>query len=107
MELIDILGQLKAIRTDLSGGQFIQAWQDTLPLQQSLIDLAKNIGFKAGPGDEATAKEIKAVLDECCQLAASPPKGAEFGKLGDGKLLAQLIELFKQLAPIIIPLIIH
>lgn len=108
MDLSGILAQCKTIRDDLAAGKPVTAWKDTITLQLALIDLGYDVGFKAGPGDEATAKEVKGCLDEICVLCEHPPVCSEpVGKLGDGKFLKFLAEFIKEIAPILIPLIIH
>lgn len=108
MDLIGILGQAKTVRDDIASGKFVQAWQDTIPLQLSLIDLGREIGFQAAPGDDEKAKDLKCCLDEICVLCEHPPVCSEpVGKLGDGKFLKFLAEFIKEIAPILIPLIIH
>lgn len=107
MSLSEILTQCNLIKTDISNGQFLKAWEDSLVLQQAVIDLGKSVGFHAAPGDETTAIEIKSCLDQCVVLC-NPPAFASIpavGKIGDGKILKILVDLFIKLAPIIIPLI--
>jgi hypothetical protein len=109
MSLTEILNGLKKVRDDFAAGKFAAAWEDTLPIQQGLIDLARAVGFQAAPGDATVIAEIHSTLDDCCQLAATAPKaaaGPTVGRLGDGALLAKLLEFLKTVAPIIIPLII-
>lgn len=108
MDLIGILAQAKTVRDDIAGGKFVKAWEDTIPLQQSLIALGREIGFQACPGDDAVATDLKCCLDEICKLAEHPPVSSEpVGKLGDGTFLRNLAEFIKTIAPILIPLIIH
>ena len=108
--LLEILEKAKAVRDDIKAGEFVKAWEDTLPIQQAMCDLAHSVGFKSAPGDEATAKEIQSTLEEARDLAmtSQPKAGAAgpVGKIGDGVILGKLLDFLVKIAPIVIPLIV-
>lgn len=110
MDLKGILTQFEKVRDDFAAGKFATAVEDFIPIQQAIVDLARAVGFQAGPDDATTAAEIMNCCDECCALAAHPPKAAAdphaVGKIGDGKILAGLFEWAKVILPLILPLII-
>lgn len=109
MNITDLLIQFQTVKTDIAGGMFLKAVEDTQPIQNSLIALGRNLGFKAAADDEAKCKEIATCFNECKALIKSPPKGADpVNKLGDGHILAaldNLFTLFSKWLPLILPLI--
>ncbi len=112
MGLLEILSAAKQVKTDIGAGLYVQAWRDTIPLQTGLMDIAESFGFKAGPGDAETIKEIHATVAECCTLLEHPiltdvpARTQTVGKLGDGTFLKLLLDALLKLLPVIIPLVI-
>ena len=101
MELLNILAQYRVIKDALTAGEYLGAWEATLPVQQSMITLGRNLGFKAGPNDDDTRAEIALVAEECCDLAATAKQTHE-GVTGQFdwrtalmKILAALFEAWK------------
>lgn len=107
MGLLQILDQAKKVRTEAEAGNYMEAWRQTLPLQEELIQLGQNVGFKAGPDDEEAADAIKCELEkavECCDKAAPKGKAKEVGKLfpGDGSFLKIILEAVMKFLPLFI-----
>lgn len=106
MSLLDILGQVKTVRDDLTSGQVLKAWEDLIPVQQELIALGRELGFKAGPDDGVHAKAICDLLAECKTLSIVTKSADPVGKIGDGVILGKLLDFLVKIAPIVLPLII-
>jgi hypothetical protein len=73
----------------------------------AISEIAMDMGFKAGPDDEALKAEIKTAFEsaQACVSAKKAPKGAdpaEFGKWGDGVFLSKLLEILLKFAPLFI-----
>lgn len=109
MNLIDLVTQVQTVKTDLTSGKPMQALKDFSTGLSMLADLGMNLGFQAGPSDEAACKEMAECLCDIQTLIAHPPASSEpKGKIGDGHILQglkNLADLFIQYAPMILPLI--
>jgi hypothetical protein len=101
VELLNILTQYRVIKEALEAGEYLGAWEATLPVQQSMITLGRNIGFKAGPDDERLTGEIAACAEECVDLCKKAPKKAAVGASFDWRTALQeiLMALFKAWNP--------
>lgn len=101
MELLNILSQYKAVRDALKAGEYLGAWEATIPVQQSMIALGRNLGFKSTAKEAKTRDEIEAVAGECCELVETASATHE-GTMGAFdwrtalmKILAALFEAWK------------
>jgi len=93
MNLLDILSSYKQVRNDIVAGSFLKAWEDTIPLQQGLIDLGKSIGFKATAEDAATRADITSVAESCVALCeADKGKTAALGSFDWKSFVAALVQ---------------
>lgn len=106
MSLTNLLTQFQKVREDIVAGKYATAWEDTLPIQQGMIDLARAIGFKATPDDVAAGQQIIGVICDCESILQAAPKEVEATKFGDGTFLKLLLEFLKTIAPIVIPILI-
>lgn len=91
MGLLDILNAWKTVKTDIENGAYLQAWEDTIPAQQGMIDFGKSLGFKAAPGDAATADEIEATMQECVDCCKKDKTKMAVGAFDWKTLVMQII----------------
>lgn len=100
--LSDVLTAAVAVKTHLSAGEPVAAWESTLPLQQFAIDAARAVGFKAAPTDAATKQQINACLCECELLCKTPPTMTKsaVGAIGDGSIMKLILQLVMTLLPL-------
>lgn len=98
----DAIDLAKKIKDDILAGQPLTAWEDTLAIQQFLIDTGRGFGFKGTAEDAQHAATLKCCLEEC--IAATPPTSAtpESTAIGDGQILKQLISLLITFLPMIL-----
>lgn len=121
VSITDILTHSAAIYDAVKSGEFVQAWQESLALQQCAIDGLKGAGFRgaadgaeAAKCDPAKRKEAVANLKNARkELAARKPKGkgrpknapkgeGAVGALGDGVLLGKLLDVLIKILPLIL-----
>lgn len=104
MNFGEMITQLKRVKDAIVAGDFAEAWNLTIPLQQKFIEWAKDLGFNASPEDEATAKKLQAELEECKKACDAPRVASDGeqpkGKIGDGKILKMLFEMLLKFAPL-------
>lgn len=109
--LSDLIGQFEVVVADVVSGNELQAWKDSIPLQQAALDFEKSLaGVQATPTDMALAVRYAAVGDNlrsaCVQIATAPAKvGADAGGIfpGDGSFLKSLAAFLLTLWQIIGP----
>lgn len=103
MNFSEMIAQIKKVKDAIVAGDFAEAWNLTIPLQQKFIDWAKDLGFRASPDDEKNAKKLQEELTEC-KMACDAPRVASANqpksKIGDGTILKLLLEAFLKFAPL-------
>ena len=92
MSFLDILASYKTVRDDIAAGEFLKAWEDTIPVQQGLIELGRSLGFKAQPQDQATCDEITQTAHECVNLCQTAPNMATAGAIDWKSLVLALVQ---------------
>lgn len=89
-----IIDQYKLIREAISKGDYLSAWENTLPVQQWTIDLARGLNFTV-QGDEQLKEELKCIAQECVTMIQAAPAVAGFDwKTFVTKLLLSLLDLW-------------
>ncbi len=102
--LTDLLNLAKKARDEAAQGHFAAATQNAALCIAGAAESAQDLGFKAGPDDDAIKAEIKTCLEEC-KASADAVKCTDkpVGKLPwDGSILKALIEAFLKFAPLFI-----
>lgn len=115
MDLSQLILDLKTTHTDFTAGKVLTAWEDTLKVQQTAINLARQLtGFQsggivsfaaqAGQCDELTlvCNDLKSCCDHPPTMGANDP----VGKLGDGVILGHLTDLLKIVLPLILTIFV-
>lgn len=103
MNFGEMITQIKRVKDAIVKGDFAEAWNLTIPLQQKFIEWAKDLGFNASPEDEANAKKLQTELEECkkaCDVPRVASGDQPKSKIGDGAILKLLIEAFLKFAPL-------
>jgi hypothetical protein len=104
----ELLADAVTVYESVAAGEYVAAWEATLPIQTFAIESARGAGFKgAAPGadDEATQEEILAKLKDAKRELGKAPKRAKAkgaaGSLGDGKILKKVLEILLAFLPLI------
>lgn len=113
MDLSQLIADLKKTYADFTGGKVLTAWEDSLKVQKTTIDLARQLtGFQsggtvtfaaqAGQCDELTlaCNDLQSCYEHPPTMAANDP----VKKLGDGVILGHLTDLLKVILPLILSL---
>ena len=105
MNFRQMLEEIKKVKDAILNGDFAEAWKLTLPLQERFIEFAQDLGFRSSPEDQKHAKELEKELKECAEACDKAPKSATGdnepkSKIGDGKILKMLFEMFLKFAPL-------
>jgi hypothetical protein len=102
--LKEILALSKEAVDHAKAGEIVAAGKKFVRVQDALLDIAADFGFKADPGDEEAKAQIAVNLGELSAVLASPPVRADepVGKLGDGKIIKFLIDAFIKILPLLL-----
>jgi hypothetical protein len=102
--LTEVLGHSLAIKNALVAGEPVKAWEHSIPLQLSAIELARASGFKSTPAESVIRSQIADSIRECQDLCqASAPLGSDpVGRIGDGKIIKLVLQILMTVAPLFI-----
>lgn len=113
MDLSQLIADLKTTYVDFTAGKVLTAWEDTLKVQQTTISLARQLtGFQGGgtvtfAAQAGQCDELALAcndLQSCCDHPPTMGANDPVGKLGDGVILGQLVNLLKVVLPLILSL---
>lgn len=109
MGIDELITQVGAIEAHVAAGEIVSAFEATIPIQQTIVDSLKKVGFKAPkPVSEAQRANLEKAcrkLETSCQIQLSQKQGDAVGK--DGKILNALAELVKVIGPILLQIFVH
>lgn len=114
MDLSQLIADLKQTYVDFTAGKPLTAWEDTIKVQQTVINLARQLtGFQsAGPvatfhTQQGQSDELTLACEDlrsCCEHPPTMAANDPVQKLGDGVILKQLTDLIVTLLPLILSL---
>ncbi len=113
MNLQDLITQIDTLTNDIRAGDYLKAWEDFIPFQQTALDILKqftaNKVMSCPPAELNALKFAGSNLSSACVEAKTlPPKIASdpVGKLfpGDGSFIKALADLAMKILPILLPL---
>lgn len=104
MTLKEILALSKEAVEHAKNGEIVAAGKKFVRVQDGLLDIAADFGFRADPSDDECKKEIALNLGTLSGVLSSPPvkAGEPVGKLGDGKILKFLVDAFIKILPLLL-----
>lgn len=89
--LDDILTAWNKVKTDIAAGNYLQAYEDTLDAQRSVLEFGKSLGFKATADAESKSAEIEDTVQECIDTCKADKKMMAAGAFDWKGLLQQLL----------------
>lgn len=97
----DVLTAATAVKDSVAAGRFVDAWEQTFPLQQFGIDACRAMGLKSNPSDAQCKQQVRECLEECERLCQNPPMSSQqVGVIGDGKIVQAILALVTTLLPL-------
>jgi hypothetical protein len=109
MGIDELITQIGAIEAHVAAGEIVSAFEATIPIQQTIVDSLKKVGFKAArPVSNVQCEKLEKAckkLETSCQVQLSQKSADAVGK--DGKILNALTELVKVIGPILLQIFVH